>query len=94
MNRLPDRRSPCRIDQAKGGRRHHCSWQPADLVEGFRLEQEAQRLRAEAATHGHPRELAAYFGDDGAGDAVERRLTFTDWLRGHADPARQQDAAA
>lgn len=90
MTRLSDWASPCRIDKAKGGRRHHCSTAHADLVRGFRLEQHAQRQRAEAATHGYPTELAAYFGDDGTGDAVERRITFKDWLIGHADPARRQ----
>jgi hypothetical protein len=92
----PDWRSPCRIDEAKGLRRHHCSTAHADLVRGFHLEQHAQHLRAEAATNGHATELAAYFGDDGTGDAVERRITFKDWLLGHADPARHssQEAAA
>jgi len=93
MCRLPDRQSPCRIDQKKGNRRHPCSWQHADLVEGFYLEQHAQQQRAEAATGGYETELAAYFGDDGAGNAVEKRLTFKDWLAGHADPARQEYAA-
>ena len=93
MPRLPDRRSPCRIDAGKGDHRHRCSWQHAELVEGFRLEQESQRQRAETATHGHETELAAYFGDDGAGDAVERRLTFRDWLIGHRDQARHEEAA-
>jgi hypothetical protein len=90
---LPDWRSPCRIDKDKGPGRHHCSTGHADLVRGFRLEQHAQQQRAEAATHGYPTELAAYFGDDGTGDAVERRLNFKDWLIGKADPARRQDAA-
>ena len=93
MSRLPDRRSPCAIDQEKGNRRHACSMSHADLVEGFRLEQHAQQLRAEAATGGYETELAAYFGDDGTGDAVEQRLTFRDWLIGHRDPARQMEAA-
>lgn len=93
MTALPGWRSPCRIDAAKGSRRHHCSSAHADLVRGFRLEQESQRSRAEAATHGYETELAAYFGDDGTGDAVERRLNFKDWLIGKADPARRQDAA-
>jgi hypothetical protein len=89
MSRLPDRQSPCRIDKAKGNRRHPCSRWHAELVEGFRLERHAQQLRAEAATHGHDTELAAYFGDDGNGSPVERRLTFREWLVGHADPARR-----
>jgi hypothetical protein len=93
MARLPDRQSPCRIDSEKKNHRHPCSWQHADLVEGFRLEQHAQQLRAEAATGGYKTELAAYFGEDGTGNAVERRLTFKEWLTGHADPARQQAAA-
>lgn len=93
MSRLPDWRSPCRIDQDKGPRRHHCSTAHADLVRDFRIEQEAQRRRAEDATLGYATEIAAYFGDDGAHDAVEKRLTFRDWLIGHADPARQEAAA-
>ena len=91
--RLPDRKSPCHIDPDKGNRRHPCSRAHADLVNDFRREQHAQQLRAEAATHGYPRELASYFGDDGAHDAVERRLTFKDWLVGHADRSRQREAA-
>lgn len=94
MSRLPDRRSPCRIDKAKGNRRHPCSVHHADLVDGFRLAQEAQQLRAEAATHGYETELAAYFGDDGTGDAVERRLTFREWLEGSANPARHEQEEA
>lgn len=94
MTRLPDRRSPCRIDRDKGTRRHRCSAEHADLVRGFRLEQHAQQLRAEAATHGHATELATYFGDDGAGDAVERRLNFRDWLLGTADRSRSTWEAA
>lgn len=95
MTALPERRSPCRIDEDKGSRRHHCSRQHAELVRGFRLAQDDQRRRAGARTHGYARELAAYFGDDGTGDAVERRLTFKDWLIGHADPdaRREQEAA-
>jgi hypothetical protein len=89
MSRLADWRSPCHIDQRKGPRRHHCSTAHADLVRSFRLEQHAQQLRAEAATHGYGTELAAYFGDDGNGSPVERRLTFREWLVGHADPARR-----
>jgi hypothetical protein len=94
MTRIADRRSPCRIDQAKGNRRHPCSREHADLVADFRREQHAQWLRAQAATHGYATELAAYFGDDGAHDAVERRLTFKDWLIGRADRSRTQEAAA
>lgn len=93
MSRIPDRRSPCAIDQAKGARRHPCSRAHADLVDGFRREQHAQQLRAEALTHGYARELAAYFGDDGTGDRVEKRITFKDWLIGRADPARREHAA-
>lgn len=88
MSGIPDRRSPCRIDQGKGKKRHHCSTGHAELVRAFRDEQHAQQLRAEAATHGYAPELAAYFGDDGTGDAVEKRLTFKDWLTGHADNTR------
>lgn len=91
MSALPDRRSPCRIDKDKGNRRHRCSWQHADLVEGFRLAQEAQDRRAEAASIGYATELAEYFDPH---DGVERRLTFKDWLRWSAHPARHQEAAA
>lgn len=87
MTRLPDRRSPCRIDKAKGPRRHHCSAWHADLVEGFRLAQHAQKMRAEAATNGYATELADYFDRH---DGVERRVTFKDWLLG----SRQQDRSA
>lgn len=77
MAAIPDRRSPCRIDQAKGTRRHHCSAEHADLVESFRLAQEAQNLRAEAMTLGYATELRAYFDRD---DGTERRVTFKHWL--------------
>ena len=93
MTRIPDHRSPCRIDRDKGNRRHRCSTAHAELVRDFRREQRAQQQRAEAVTHGYPRELAAYFGDDGAHDAVEKRLTFKDWLIGRADPVPEQAAA-
>lgn len=82
MTRIPDRRSPCRIDHDKGPLRHRCSTEHAELVREFRLAQHVQQQRAEKATHGYPTELAAYFGDDGTGDAVEKRLTFRDWLTG------------
>jgi hypothetical protein len=77
---LADQLSPCRIDKAKGARRHRCSPHHADLVEGFRLAVEAQDTRAEAATHGYSTELAAYFDPH---DGTERRLTFRDWLKGY-----------
>lgn len=77
---LADHLSPCRIDKAKGNHRHRCSWQHADLVEGYRLAAEAQNLRAEAATHGYATELAAYFDPH---DGTERRLTFRDYLMGY-----------
>lgn len=92
MAAIPERWSPCRIDQTKGGRRHHCSAEHASLVEGFRLEQHAQWLRAETASLGYDTELAAYFGDDGAGRAVERRLNFRDWLIGSRRTHRAEAA--
>ncbi len=78
---LPDRRSPCRIDQSKGNRRHPCSAEHASLVEGYRLAVEAQNARAESATLGYETELRTYFDRD---DGTERRLNFRDWLTGSA----------
>lgn len=77
MAAIPDRRSPCRIDQAKGARRHHCSAEHADLVESFRLAQYAQDARCEQAAIGYATEEAAYYARDGG---TERRVTFKDWL--------------
>ncbi len=82
-NALPDRRSPCRIDQAKGPHRHRCSLAHADLVEGYRLAVEAQNVRAESATLGYETETREYFDRD---DGTERRLTFRDWLTGSRRP--------
>lgn len=89
MTALPDRQSPCRIDQEKGPRRHHCSHTHAELVEGYRLAVEDQERRAEAYSHGYPTELGEFYRD------VEPRLTFRDWLLGHTDHSRAawQDAA-
>lgn len=70
-------RSPCRIDASKGKRQHRCSAHHAGLVESFRLAQEAQDRRAEAATGAYATELADYFGPDG----TERRVRLGDWLR-------------
>lgn len=91
---LPDRRSPCAIDAAKGVRRHRCSVSHAELVEGYRLALADQDARAEAATNGYETELARYFGTDGAGDGVEVRLTFRAWLEGHRDHHREEYDAA
>ena len=88
MPGIPDRRSPCRIDQAKGKRRHHCSTAHADLVEGFREAQRLQEERAEEATLGYATELADYFHPM---NGQERRLTFQDWLRHSADRTRERD---
>jgi hypothetical protein len=55
-------------------------------VEAYRAERDAQQLRAEAVTHGYRTELAAYFGTDGAGDAVEELWTFRRWLEWTAQP--------
>ena len=77
---LPDSRSPCRIDQGKGDRRHRCSAHHADLVESYRLAVEAQNARAEAATAGYATELAEYFDRH---DGTERRHTFREWLESY-----------
>lgn len=85
MPGIPDRRSPCRIDQAKGKRRHHCSTGHADVVQGFRSAQYDQDCRAEAATNGYATELADYFHPL---NGQERRLTFRDWLTHLRDETR------
>lgn len=82
MAGIPDRRSPCRIDQAKGKRRHHCSDAHADLVEGFREAQRLQEERAEEVTLGYETELKLYFDPL---NGTERRLTFRDWLQWSRD---------
>lgn len=69
--------SPCR-SRASGGRRHHCSWHHAGLVESYRAAAEAQRLRAEAVTHGYATELAEFYGR-------EPRLTFRHWLENYRE---------
>lgn len=77
---LADHLSPCRIDKGKGARRHRCSPHHADLVESFRLAQEAQNARAEAATSGYATELAAYFDPI---EGIEQRYTFRHWLESY-----------
>ena len=77
MPGIPDRRSPCRIDQAKGKRRHHCSDGHAAFVDGFREAQRLQNERAEEATLGYETELKLYFDPH---DGTERRLTLRDWM--------------
>lgn len=59
--RIPDRRSPCRIDQSKGARQHRCSSSHAELVEGYRLWRETEEAAAEAATMQYSAELADYW---------------------------------
>lgn len=86
MTRIPDRRSPCRIDQAKGNRRHPCSEAHADLVKGFRIAQHEQNERAEAVTLGYETELADYFHPQ---NGQECRLTFRDWLLQSRDTTRE-----
>lgn len=77
MPGIPDRRSPCRIDQAKGKRRHHCSTGHADFVDGFREAQRLQNDRAEEATLGYATELADYFHPQ---NGTERRVTLREWM--------------
>lgn len=79
----------CRVSE--GPRRHRCSWQHAEQVEGYRLAVEAQLARAEAATHGYGTELAHYFHPI---EGVERRLTFKTWLIQSADRSRAYWLAA
>lgn len=44
---------------------------------------EAQDERCELVTRGYATEVAAYYGTDGEGDAVERRITWKQWLIDH-----------
>ena len=87
MARIPDHRSPCRIDKAKGPRRHACSTEHADIVEGFREAQRLQEERAERECIGYATELEAYFHPQ---NGVERRLTFRDWLLQSRDTTRER----
>lgn len=74
----------CRVDPAKGNRRHRCSAWHRDLVEGYRLARYAQDQRAEEYSIGYRTELAEFYRD------VETSLAFRDWLLGMAD--RNKDA--
>lgn len=73
--------SPCRA--STGPRRHRCSWWHAELVTGYRLARAAQDARAEAYSHGHATELAAFYRD------VETPVTFRAWLEASAGEAQQ-----
>lgn len=73
---FPDRRSPCRIDAAKGPRRHHCSPWHAELVTSYRDARHADELRMDEVAMGYPREETEYRRDVGLVD-------FGQWLRGH-----------
>lgn len=75
--------SPCRSDPAKGGRRHHCSWWHAALVESYRLARVAQDQRAEAYSSGYATELAAFYRD------LEPPVTFRAWLQAWAPAATE-----
>ena len=88
MARIPDRRSPCRIDQAKGKRRHACSADHADFVEGFREAQRLQEERAERECIGYATELEAYFHPQ---NGVERRLTLRGWMLQTRRPERESE---
>lgn len=54
MTRIPDRRSPCRIDKAKGNRRHPCSVFHADLVDTYRSWRDSEYAAADQAAYGTP----------------------------------------
>ena len=56
------------------------------FVLDYYAERDAQLRRAETATGLNATELAAYFGDDGEGDAVEKRWTFRRHLEAYSGP--------
>ena len=70
--------SPCRTSRT--GRRHHCSWWHANLVESYRTAARAQAQAAEEATAGYATELADYW-------ATHQRLTFRVWLTTYRETA-------
>lgn len=53
------------------------------FVSDYRLEREAQKIRAERMSGGNATELAEFYGTTGA-VAIERRVLYRDWLQVHA----------
>lgn len=70
-------RSPCRIDVAKGKRRHRCSRQHADVVYGYRAWRDYEYDRAETEAGGYATELTDYWQQH-----PDRRPTFGAYLIG------------
>jgi hypothetical protein len=62
------------------------------LMDDYRVDRDAQLRRAEASTGGYATETASYFGRDGEGDAVERPVTFKQYLKDHAEPSAEYQA--
>jgi hypothetical protein len=66
-------------------------WHPglastSSLMDDYRTDREAQDIRAERSTGGYGRESDSYFGRDGQGDAVERRINLKDYLKQRKAP--------
>jgi hypothetical protein len=62
------------------------------LIDDYRWDQDAQNRRAEHATGGYGRETNSYYGRDGEGDAVEKRVNFKDYLKQHRAPEEREES--